>query len=455
MMGVVAFAGVTQAQPYALEHTGCDPATVPDKTSITTLRCGRLLQQTKDYQLEIPFVIMPAKASSRSRDLLVVIPGGPGVGAQTQAENLEYWYQLFANTRREFDLLFYSPRGTPGAQPYWHCETLHATEKKILSENLSSKSEARQRYLALENCLKTFAVNSLSRVLSAQAQVVDLQALIELLPYEQVHLFGDSWGTRIALLATSEKISTRILDSVYPPGKGELEDWLSLLDYRFDIYRHNFENFDALWSKAISKLQANPVRVHVDTEFVINPQRLAHLAFYSLYRENLRKPFVSALGWLVEGKQGEQDLELVLSSYLRSQFDVDFSPLAWYATECSERSILDEASFPRFSQTHASYDYFLEGMKEYDPCQLPALKAVEAKNTQIKVEVKTLILSGEFDPVTPNTWAHQLHAQLGRSSTLYTAAGAGHGIIAGDYCSAELIVEFIRKKKVNPHTYCH
>lgn len=459
---------------YSLNYANCEGSQIPDKANSKQLRCGWLYGTKKAREtIRLPFAILRA-GLTQTEEALIIVPGGPGLGAQTAKENLAYWREQFADTDRAFDLVLYSPRGTEGAVPSFSCDHLKREEQLLLAENLSTKREQERRFNAIAQCLTGFENAEFTTLLGKQAQVADLDALINLLPYKRVHLFADSWGTRVALHAQAAKIQTRMLDSVYPPGKGGMEDWLSLLDLRFAIYRGQFAGFDARWALATGRLDKSPLRVNSigglsalsdKLEFVVNSQRLAHIAFYALYRENLRAPFINMLSYVAEEQQGNNqtvaladipaDVNLLLKSYLRSWFDPAFSPLAWYAAECGEHSTLTQGDFVALTKNFGGYKYLWDGMWTYDPCRLPALRTAEQKPLPINLRVPTLILSGELDPVTPNTWAKALQKELGDQAMLYTAKRAGHGVIAGDYCSSRLLVDFVRVSKVDTAFYCN
>jgi hypothetical protein len=67
-------------------------------------------------------------------------------------------------------------------------------------------------------------------------------------------------------------------------------------------------------------------------------------------------------------------------------------------------------------------------------------------------DVRTLVLSGDYDPVTPPRWGKTAANTLPASYFL-EFAGASHGVFL-DPCGARLLVEFLRAPDHAPTTQC-
>jgi len=59
----------------------------------------------------------------------------------------------------------------------------------------------------------------------------------------------------------------------------------------------------------------------------------------------------------------------------------------------------------------------------------------------VQSDVPALVLSGEFDPITPPVWGQEVASQL-RHARHFTASSSGHGVI-GTPCGVRLIDEFL------------
>lgn len=477
----------------ALEYRDCAFPANSLNILPTQMRCGVFSQKHKQNDLldvRLPFVIIKASAYTNADEVLVVVPGGPGYGSQTSANTVSYWYQYFSSTSRNFDVLLFEPRGTPNATPSLECQQIQRAGLENFARNLSSSQEYASLFKAVSSCVKDSEGGRPRFGMSSKQQANDVDTLVGLTAYKKVHLLGESWGTRVVLQTKSEKIASRILDSPYPQGKGGITDWVKNVDLRFDIYRNYFSNFDKLWKEAVEALNKKPLtgdyktgleEPYAEIKYVLNEQRLAALAFYALYHENMRMPFYNALMYIANsnaeisnnksaneslgGNSNKDSFVSLIQSYIKGHFDPAFSPLAWYAAECAEcaecaeGSQISKGEFALLEKRYAKYNYLLAGMWDYDVCRLPELQSEESGfvNKERNADypsLPTLILSGQYDPVTPSHWALELAETLGDKAILHIANGAGHGILAADYCRASLLVDFLNKESIKPTNYC-
>jgi pimeloyl-ACP methyl ester carboxylesterase len=57
-------------------------------------------------------------------------------------------------------------------------------------------------------------------------------------------------------------------------------------------------------------------------------------------------------------------------------------------------------------------------------------------------DVPTLLLVGEFDPVTPPEWAEAAAVHLGRGE-LFVFPAVGHGVLDSHRCATDLVKAFL------------
>ena len=57
-------------------------------------------------------------------------------------------------------------------------------------------------------------------------------------------------------------------------------------------------------------------------------------------------------------------------------------------------------------------------------------------------DVPTLLLAGEFDPVTPPEWAAQAGRHL-RNGRVFVFPAVGHGVLDSHVCAADLVRDFL------------
>src|SRR5690606_11947077 len=147
-------------------------------------------------------------------------------------------------------------------------------------------------------------------LLSSVFQAAEINEMLNALGYDAWHLWGVSYGSRVALLAAKhEKVKSVLLDSPYPLNKGRLSEWPGLLDGAMakhtEIYqalyrkRAKYLEFPALWNKVIHRLDQMDATFSVryrngDTSNVketitlaLNSDRLISIAYFVLYDTSL------------------------------------------------------------------------------------------------------------------------------------------------------------------------
>jgi len=87
-------------------------------------------------------------------------------------------------------------------------------------------------------------------------------------------------------------------------------------------------------------------------------------------------------------------------------------------------------------------------------CQMWGAAPPDPKeNAPVSSDVPTLVLSGEYDPITPPSWADTAAATL-RHSEVYHALGTGHAVITRGACPRKLIATFLDNLTANSAAAC-
>ena len=63
-------------------------------------------------------------------------------------------------------------------------------------------------------------------------------------------------------------------------------------------------------------------------------------------------------------------------------------------------------------------------------------------------DIPSLILSGEYDPITPPAWAHQVKNSL-RDSRYIILPNSGHGVSGSVGCGQSLVIDFFNLEDIN------
>src|SRR5258706_6587950 len=106
-----------------------------------------------------------------------------------------------------------------------------------------------------------------------------------------------------------------------------------------------------------------------------------------------------------------------------------------------------DQSFPKLNKVFDMGAY-------YNLCQMWNVKPAPAiENKAVTSSIPTLVLSGEYDPITPPGYGW-LAAQTLRKSWYYQFPGVGHGVSIGDLFPYEVTLAFWAKPTVKPDIAC-
>ncbi len=454
-----------------------------------------------------------SKTQYQSEEVLVYIPGGPGDGMQTESSNLGYWLDWYSESGITADFIVYTPRGVPGSKPYWFCDEYELESIKLLALNLSYQEELKLGHSLLDQCLGQFddwlksklkVKGSALALFGTVRQADDVLLLLEALGYERWHLWGVSYGSRVALVASEaaakserykNKIQTQLLDSPYPLDRGRQSEWASLLDNALALHQQHWQRLNSdqsgafidYWYNAnalIEKIQqseafdqvnieesklytvvdnwhsknfdypelnSNPVFDFQEIGFYLNKHRLQAIMFFTLYDENLLERFYEALQAFVaidsDKELHEQPYSSLIETFVNMNFDPAFSSLVFYATECTDNEReLDEA-YERAVEQFPQWGEYLALLQQFDICKGDRFTAGTSFQPNYVAGVPTMIVSGIYDPVTPSSWAYTLSQNMERQGNpvVLVNARASHSVIRSGACSIELVSNWLEE----------
>lgn len=198
-----------RAEPLALKPCRIEH---PSHLSAVDAECGRLAVRenpadpnSRPIQLNVARV--RAVSQRKKPDPLFVLAGGPGMSATTFYTSVA---PAFARIRRDRDIVLVDQRGT-GKSNGLQCDLdedalLHASDDKLI--------------FATRHCLAEVSKHADVRFYTTSVAVQDLDLVRAALGYQQINLYGVSYGTRVAqhyVRRYPDRSRAVILDGVVPP----------------------------------------------------------------------------------------------------------------------------------------------------------------------------------------------------------------------------------------------
>jgi pimeloyl-ACP methyl ester carboxylesterase len=447
--------------------------------------CGYLLVpetrgdlHTRIIRLAVAIFHPPGGASEP--DALVHLSGGPGASA---LELLRYQFTDLFEPLLEAagrDLVIFDQRGVGRSQPALDCPQLDALSLELLDhesggELLSDQQITGQMLDAIADCRNELSRHADLSAYNSPASAADVGDLAAALGYERVNLWGGSYGTRLALeVMRSEPSWVRsvVLEAVYPPDADlYLEapaNFQRALDLTFDscaanpVCAGNYPDLREGFYAAVARLNEDPVQRVITNPLdrreyssVMDGDALLGLVFQALYDTYFRYRLP---GVLDDVARGEYDMVDRLRGVLVGLLPVSSRGMM-FSVQCAEALSLDdlqsyEASLAAYPQIRGMYEYGLVGRLAYLGCQVwdvPPLP--DAARGPVESGIPTLLMSGEFDPVTPPAWAQRAARALS-TAYLFEYPGVGHGASAVDGCPRRMMIDFLRDPSRAPEAGC-
>ena len=421
----------------------------------------------------LPVVYVPAWFWRRSAPPVIYISGGPGGATGLDEEVMPTWFDWMEQVDWPSDVILYDQRGVGLSRPSLDCPEVRAARRALLDSEAPLEAQYGQLAEAQYQCLARLqSAGADLRRLHTPANADDVLSLAAALGLSRWRLYGVSYGTRVALEVMRRQppgLEAAVLDSVYPPQvQAEAADaWL--LDRSLAMATRVCELLDCEhmraqlrdWlDQAMGELAAEPLRLKL-----MDPQRkgplwvrldhadLAWLVFDAEYewRKLLRLP--ALLHELAVRRPGRTTFDIAQDA-LDAELADDLSDAVANSVECSDNGHLEEAEFTRQLRQFPRIAEIKRLDWRYSPCRFWPRGPVPATFRQpVRSSVPTLLLAGEFDPVTPPEWAELAWRHLAHGRLLISP-GLGHGALDSDSCGVAVTRAFWQDPAAPPVPRC-
>lgn len=401
--------------------------------------------QPDGEQIDLFVAKLKSTSTQPAADALTLVNGGPG---GSSIDLLIQFSPALGAITRERDIVVLDQRGT-GRSSRLTCDGIADSPENYDADQVTELIVA---------CLAQLPYDP--RYFTTSVAVDDLDALRSALGYDQLSIYGVSYGTRVALHYLRDYPSqTRavVIDGVVPPS--------AVLGAQIAIHSQNaldqvvarcaadeackqrFANVADSFDIVAQRLQQSVMPISLphpvtgeQTALDLSYDHLATWVRFSLYAPET----VALIPVTLHEAAHKNNYLPIASNALRMLHNVT-TAMAYgmhNAVLCTE----DAPFYSRQRINPADLEATYIGRDMYDTLNTlcagwpEGLRDADIK-TAIKSDVPTLILSGEHDPITPPAWGEAVLQGLGNARHII-APGQGHGTIARG-CMPRLIDEFI------------
>ncbi|PDV98437.1 alpha/beta fold hydrolase [Candidatus Chloroploca asiatica] len=433
--------------------------------------CGYLIapeerSDPEGAEVALALALIPSRSATPRPDPIIYLDGGPGGSALF---GIADW--IDSPLRDEYEIILFDQRGTGLSWPSLNCIEMEEAE------------DDEATFAAAEACRDRLADEDVNlNAYHSMANAADVADLIAQLGYDEVNLLGISYGTRLAMTVLRDNfagVRSVILDSPYPPNVNAYNEQALNAGLAIQATLRGcasdpecadaFPDLEERFYSLVDLLDEEPILFEVEDEDgelleveVSGADLVSHISdwlyitdlisYIPLMIDELDRSETAVLSFLYEesgtgfGRQGA------------AEGDLSDSEAMFYAVECRE-----EAPFSTMNQARAqaadmppqlgeallgSVENFFELCPIWD-----VASATVRERAPVASAVPTLILAGEYDPVTPPRWG-LLAAEGLSNSYFYVLPGGGHAVIDASDCMMSISKAFLDTPTREPDASC-
>jgi pimeloyl-ACP methyl ester carboxylesterase len=406
-------------------------------------------------RIGLKIVVFPATGPNKQPDPLFYIPGGPGSSA---TEDAPFIAQEYARVRERRDLVFVDQRGTGGSNPL-DCPLFDPSD-------LASYLGPFFPLEAVRRCREQLEPRADLRLYTTPVAMDDLEEVRAALGYARINISGGSYGTRAAQVYMKrhpKSVRAVVLQGVSPTNQWMPRDFPQHTERALNgvldecsadaACRAAFPDLRADAKAVLARLLRGPVEVtlkHPETKQSTTVRLSRDLA-------------AEAIRYMLYQSGAAARVPLYIHLAARG----DFAPLAEAAVMYRRRLVATGSNGMYLSVTCAEDlpwikpgegersaegtflgDYRLRQQRA--ACELwPRAEVPKGYAEPTRSDAPVLILTGQWDPVTPPAYGDAVARHLPNSlHVVVPSGGHGFGGLEGLGCAQNLVTDFIERAAV-------
>jgi len=478
ILSVISCGGVTKIAPPIESSRSANFNAAPcmfdlpiGATEGENIECGYLTVPEHHHDptgktIELAVAIIKTNSETPAPDPIFMAQGGPGGSTLDSYADLMFYLPLDPDR----DIVLFDQRGTLHSKPFLDCPEVLTSTIETIGQNLTITESNQQSIKVMAAChdrLRQEGVNL--GAFNSYENAADVESLRVALSYEQINFYGVSYGTLLGLHLMQnypQSLRSVILDAVVP----RQTNFITESPYSTNrAFSHLFEacNTSVTCHEAypdleqklfalVTQLNEKPVQVTLTDketgqhyQALLTGDQLMGNLFEMLYVTD----FIPMLPMLID-EVAHGNYSLLATVWSLFAFDRTMSEGMYNSVICAEdadftvNDLHTQSIRPQIAKDMAvEYAAFLQACTAW---QVPPLGP--AADDPVVSNIPTLLLSGQFDPITPPDFAATAAKTLSHSYS-YTFPTNGHGA-QGRPCANEIIQNFITNPNQTPNSRC-
>ncbi len=438
----------------------------------SSIECGYLIvpedrSRPDGRTVRLHVAVLRSIGAAPRPDPVLHLSGGPGGSSLDDLSMLRSIYQA---VRVRHDVVLFDQRGTGYSQPSLNCPEYEEAQIEILVADFDPEQEETLVLDALRACRDRLTAEGIDLSMYHSAvSAADIHDLMQALGYDQYNLYGISYGTRLALTVMRdypEDVRSAVLDSVVPPQVNLYELFgpnagrsLNLLFERCaadEACSASFPDLGASFYALVDRLAQEPLSVAAQgTTYLVDGGDLVYLTVMTLYDADQIPHLPKAITDIAAGRKGwlSQQIVTVPSGRYIAE-GVFHSVMCYEEIPFNRRDVAVDATAAAIHPAILrALEKELDGY-EFAACQVwDVVPAGALETAPITSDIPTLILSGDYDPVTPPAFGRAAADYLANARA-YEFLGVGHGVVLSRRCGQEIMQQFLDAPEDPPESGC-
>ncbi|MFN2188789.1 MAG: alpha/beta fold hydrolase, partial [Candidatus Promineifilaceae bacterium] len=461
------------------EEGECPFTLPPDEIEGETIVCGSVVVPEErsggaEPTIRLAVVIFKAQSPNPQPDPVILLSGGPGEKTVKSALDVS---QVLASFRDERDLIIFDQRGVGLSEPALECPEQLEVMFDLLDE-LDSALAMQEQFDAVMRCRDRLVAEGVNlSAYNTTENAADVDDIRKALGYEQMNLYGGSYGSLLAQAVMRdhpESVRSVVLGAVLPADKSffvhvpstTVRASLDLLQACAEDSACNeaYPDLQQTLFDTIDRLNADPVPIEI-TNPLDGQSYNAWLTGDSVYGNLLLFLYITdILPVLPQAIHDVANEDYALMTQLSSTSLLLFDTLSRgmeYSVFCAEDLI--GVTPEEFLEQRLEVPRQLAGIEDpedtieygfFGICEnWPVDEADPVVKEPVVSDIPTILLEGEFDPVTPLQYAEEV-AQYLSSSYVYEFPGVGHNVLIASSCARHIADQFMDNPSAEPDSSC-
>lgn len=446
---------------------------VPEPQGVVA-QCGNLVvpenrSDPNTDTIELHVMVLGTTSSDPAPDPFVYLDGGPG---SSVVETVQFQVPVFQEILRERDVIIFDQRGVGTSDPALDCPEYAQFVIDSLDDPLNAQEHSDSLVAAVSACGERLLQEGADLTgYNTGENAADVRDLRIQLGLQEWNIYGVSYGTRLAMAVMRDHpqgVRSVILDSAFPldvdffasivPNTDEALEALFAACSANPTCNSAYPDLEAKFYAVAAALEQTPGQAEVSNPFTgqiytvaVTRERFIRTVFDALYAQD----FIPLLPEVIySAEQNEFDTFAFIYGIVLAQLD-STSLGMYYSVHCA-----DEIPFTSRDRVASAAEPFpqlagyIDSSSVFDVCaSWDSSQSSQLKARPLASDIPTLVLAGEFDPITPPDWGRAVDSALSKSYYVEIPA-AGHGVLSSGVCSMSIAQAFLRDPDQEPDASC-